>query len=71
MYTPRVGENTVCDSRVLSPRAPPTPPRWLPSTFCTAPKANSSSTAEKQAVQTDLQLALIFKCVWGKFEYRR
>lgn len=34
-------------------------------------KSSPSSTAEKQAVQTDLQLALNFKYIWAKFEYRR
>lgn len=39
LYTLRVGENTAYDSPVLFPTAPPTPLSWLPSTFCTAPKA--------------------------------
>lgn len=65
MYTPRVGENTVYDSPVLSPRAPPTPLSWPPSTFPHGSESNSSGAAGKQAVQTDFQPALNFKCVWG------
>lgn len=33
--------------------------------FLHSSKSNASSTAEKQAVQTDLQLALNFKYIWG------
>lgn len=71
MYTPRGGENTAhtaVHSRLLE--------LFHSSPFASvlllnSSKSSSSSTAEKQAVQTDLQLALNFKYIWAKFEYRR
>lgn len=58
MYTPRVGENTVYDSPLLSPRAPPTPLCWLSFALCTVPGATYPPLLQKQFVQRDLQLAL-------------
>ena len=58
MYTPRVGENTMYDPPLLSPRAPPTPLCWLSLALCTVPGATHLPLLEKQSVQRGLQLAL-------------
>lgn len=63
MYTPRVGEKTVCDSPLPSPTAPAAPFYRLSTTLYTAPKATNPPPLKNCSNRFAAGLEL--KYIWG------